>query len=96
MENVTLIDGQFTPAEAKETLINMMSSMIQFHINKNFISEYRTGKSEIKSLERIAELREAKDNLLTLIKEAETNNLMIDLQSSVSIACLAENQVEKV
>lgn len=96
MNNVNLIKGTFTPAEAKETLVNMVSSMIQFHINKNFISEYRTGNSEIRSLERIAELQETKENLLALLKEAEKNNFMIDLQSSVSIASTAKNQVEKI
>lgn len=96
MKNVNLIDGKFNPTEAKETLVNMISSMIQFHINKNFISEYRTGKSEIKSLERIAELKEAKVNFLTLLLEAEKNNLVIELQSSVSISCAAKNQTETV
>lgn len=96
MKNVNLIDEKFNSTEAKETLVNMISSMIQFHINKNFISEYRTGKSEIKSLERIAELKEAKENFLTLLQEAEKNNLVIELQSSVSISCTAKNQTEIV
>lgn len=96
MKNLQLIDGKFSSSEANETLINMVSSMIQFHINKNFISEYRTGQSDNQSVNRIAELREVKENLLTLLKEAEKNNLMIELQSSVNISCVAKNQVEKI
>lgn len=96
MKNLQLIDGKFNSSEANETLMTMVSSMIQFHINKNFISEYRTGQSDNHSVHQIAELREVKEDLLALLKEAEKNNLMIEVQSSVNISCVAKNQLEKI
>ncbi|MDT0688797.1 hypothetical protein RM549_03325 [Salegentibacter sp. F188] len=96
MENVKFIDGQFTPTEAKEILLNMISSKIQFHRIKEFSSEIRDGKPAINSQQRIKELQEAREKIITLMKDAENQNQMIDLQSTVNISYTAKNEVEKI
>lgn len=87
MDNVKLIDGKFSPMEAKEILLYMISSKIQFHTIKDFSSEIRTGEPEMRSRERIDELRETKKKIITLLAEAEKNNMIVELQSSVTISC---------
>lgn len=82
--------------EAKEILLHIISSKIQFHSIKDFSSEIRTGEPEMKSQERIEELRETKKKTIALLEEAERENLIVVVQSSVSISYTAPKQVEKV
>lgn len=96
MDNLKLIDGEFSPMEAKEILLHIISSKIQFHSIKDFSSEIRTGEPEMKSQERIEELRETKKKTIALLEEAERENLIVVVQSSVSISYTAPKQVEKV
>lgn len=96
MENVKLIDGKFSPTEAKEILLNMISNKIQFHTIKDFSSEIRTGEPEMKSRERIKDLREAKKKIIALLEAAEKDNLVVEVLSSVTISCTGRKQEEKV
>lgn len=96
MNNLKLIDGKFNPIEAKEILLNMISSKIQFHTIKDFSSQLRTGEFEINSRKRMQELKEAREKIIALLDEAQKNNLLVDIQSTINISCTAENRTEKV
>lgn len=92
MENLKLIDGKFNPIDAKEILLNMISSKIQFHTVKDFSSGIRKGEPELNSRERIEELRETKAKIISLMEKAERENLEVDIFSSITISCTAEKK----
>lgn len=66
-QKFVLIDGSFTPAEAKEVIINLLESKIQFHSRENFSSEIRYGKENQKSIGRRDQLLETKKNFSDFI-----------------------------
>lgn len=96
MDNLKLIDGKFSATEAKEILLQLISSKIQFHTIKDFSSEIRTGEPEMKSRQRINELKETRNKIIALLEEAEKKNLTVGLQSSVNISFTTEKQTEKI
>lgn len=96
MEKVKLIEGEFTPTEAKEILLNMISSKIQFHTINDFSSDIRTGRPDTKSRERLAELRRAKEKITNFIKKAEKEGLLIDIQSSITLSCREEKKLDQL
>jgi hypothetical protein len=73
---VKLVDGLFSVPEAKEVLIDLVSSKINFHNLKIISTEERFGIRDTKSELRLAELKELRLNLLDLfedLKESEKN-----------------------
>lgn len=85
MEDFELIEGEFSPKEAKELLLNLLGSKIQFHTNKNFSTEICTGEPEKRSLEKITALRSIRERMTALLEEAQQKNLSIEVRSSVKI-----------
>lgn len=96
MEKVKLIDGEFTPVDAKEILLNMISSKIQFHSINDFSSDIRTGRPDTKSRERLAELRKAREKVTDFIKKAEKEGLLINIQSSITLSCSEEKKLDQL
>lgn len=80
-----LIEGSFSHDEAREILMNVFSSKIQFNKMKNFSSEERFGKEDITALKRIPELKKSIDIISKLIEEAKQNNETIQIISEVKI-----------
>ncbi|MFD2517056.1 hypothetical protein [Salinimicrobium flavum] len=85
MEELKLIEGQFSPTDAKELLLNLIGSKIQFHTNKNFSTEICTGAPDIKSLEKIFSLRSTRERLILILREAQNEDLSIEIKSTVQI-----------
>jgi hypothetical protein len=56
---IKLIDGDFTPSEAKALLLNMLNYKLNFHNIKKLSSYERYGKEDEFSLNRIKELNES-------------------------------------
>ena len=63
-EPIKLIEGKFSPEDAKEVLLELINHKINFHYLKNFSSEERFGQSIEGSKKRIEYLKEAKRKLL--------------------------------
>ena len=63
-----LIDGEFTVAEAKEIIGNLLEFKIQYHSKQNFGSEIRTGLSDNKSLLRKETLKTTKKEFLNYLE----------------------------
>jgi hypothetical protein len=80
-----LIDGQFSPEEAEEILMNIFLSKIHFHENKNFSSEERFGKKDLTALKRIPELQKNMDVISKLIADAKHNNETVKIIAEVKI-----------
>lgn len=86
MESLKLIDGKYNSEEAKEILMNLISSKISFHTIKDFSSQERTGMSEPGSMERIQELQKTKGQIIKIIEKAREENLLLEIHSSVKIS----------
>ncbi len=96
MEKVKLIDGEFTPLDAKEVLLNMISSKIQFHTINDFSSDIRTGSPDKKSRERLSELRSAREQIMAFLEKAEKEGLLVNIQSSITLSCAEEKKVDQI
>jgi len=84
-EKIILIDGNFSPTEAKELLINLFINKINFHEKKNFSSHERYGKEDETAIRRIPELKKSLETISQLISEARMQNRNIVVSSTVNI-----------
>ncbi len=85
-KELKLIDGHFSPDEAREILMNVFLGKIDFHQNKNFSSEERFGKQDVTALKRIPELQRSMDSISKIIEEAKQNNETLQITSEVRIS----------
>jgi hypothetical protein len=84
--DLKLIDGQFSPDEAREILMSVFIGKIDFHENKNFSSEERFGKVDLTALKRIPELQRSMDIISRIIDEAKENNETLQITSDIQIS----------
>ncbi len=84
-EKLKLIEGDFSCQEAKELLLNIFSTKINFHKLKNFSSQERTGSSDIATLKRLNELQKEAEKLNNFIKQVEKTNCRISITSSINL-----------
>tara|TARA_R110002072_G_scaffold151503_3_gene300878 strand:+ start:7796 stop:8068 length:273 start_codon:yes stop_codon:yes gene_type:complete len=85
MEKLKLIEGKFNSEEAKEILLSLINSKIQFHTINEFSLQERTGESKSASTERIKELLETKKLILSIIEKSKKENLLLDIHSTLNI-----------
>lgn len=84
-ENLSLIEGSFNPEEAREILLNIFSTKINFHERKNFSSEERFGKSDAVALKRIPVLKQNLEKIVSVIADAEAKNKQVIISSQINI-----------
>lgn len=82
---LTLIDGHFSPDEAGEILMNIFLGKIDFHQNKNLSSEERYGTEDVTAVKRIPELRKSMDSIAKIIEAAKQNNETLQITAEVKI-----------
>ena len=85
-----LIKGVFTPIEAKEVLLLMIGDKIAFHRKEIFSIKERNNGDSSRHEKRITELKEVQAAIKNIIKEAEEKGLQLQIQSTISIECLAQ------
>ncbi len=85
IKELKLIEGNFSPDEAREILMNVFLGKIQFHQNKKFSSEERFGKEDINAVNRILELKKSLVIISELIEIAKQNNETLKITSEVKI-----------
>lgn len=89
-ENLSLIEGKFTPEEAREILINIFSKKVNFHERRNFSSQERFGKDDPIALKRIPELKQSIEKITTLMSEAGANDKQVVISSQINIQLVDE------
>ncbi len=89
-ETLTLINGNFTNDEAREILMNMFSSKINFHTVKNWSSQERCGQEDEIAQKKIPALRNEIKKLERILAEAKANNKKIVLSSEINISILED------
>ena len=83
--NLTLIDGVFTPQDAREILLNIFSSKIRFHKAKNFSLKERFGIEDELANKRVVLLREAIEKLESILLLCEKNDESLIIKSEIII-----------
>lgn len=81
-----LIKGTYSDVEAREILLNLFTSKINFHQMKNFSNEERFGKSDEAALTRITELKQSVIEIKTMLEFAKLNQMKLTIKSEVSIS----------
>jgi hypothetical protein len=89
-ENLKLIQGQFSPEDAKEILTHIFSTKINFHQMKNFSSKEMLGLDDPIAMERIPALRKEMGKLEKLIQAAEASKQKINISADVVISLTNE------
>lgn len=85
MNNFQLIEGEFTPAEAKEILLNLFGHKIQFHNLKCFANEEITGKKDRHSEMKVKKLNAMRDELIDLIEKSRKDDKKLTINSVIKI-----------
>jgi hypothetical protein len=87
-ETLTIMDDYFTHEEAKEIIMNMFSSKLNFHNIKNWSSQERFGKNDAIAQEKIPALRNEMKRLEEILIEAKTKNKKLVVSSAINIELL--------
>jgi hypothetical protein len=85
-KKLTLIEGSFTAEEAKEILLNIYSTKINFHEMKNFSSQERFGMEDEIAQKRIPKLKNEIENVLQLVSVADLNKNKLMITSEINIS----------
>jgi hypothetical protein len=89
-ETLTIIDGNFTYDEAKEILIAMFISKINFHNIKNWSSQERFGKDDEVAQKKIPALKNEMKKLEGILAEAKAKNKKLVVSSEINISLLED------
>lgn len=84
-ENITFIEGHFSPAEAADVLLSLLNDKIKFHTVKSLNLRETEKESDCGSVERINRLREAKKRVEELVVLAHKNGMELKIDSNIEI-----------
>ena len=87
-ETLRIIDGNFNYDEAKEILMNILSSKINFYCLKNWSSQERFGIEDVSAQKRIPALRNEVKKLEEILSEAKAKNKKLVVSSDINISFL--------
>lgn len=93
-KKISLIEGNYSPNEAKEMLLDLYHKNINFNKVKNFSSQIRFGEDDELAVERIENLTKAVNYLTQLLKDAQVENKNLVIKSVIEIAY--ENELQTV
>ncbi|MBC7411806.1 MAG: hypothetical protein H7331_05055 [Bacteroidia bacterium] len=86
IENLTLIEGNFSDVEAGDILISIFSSKINFFNIKNWSSQEQFGKDDEIAQKKIPELKNEIEKLQKILSEAKAKNKRILISSQINIS----------
>lgn len=85
MHQFKLIDSSYTVSEAREILLAIINSKIQFHQLKTFSHDIRFGRPDEHSEKRIKELEETRREIQNLLQEHENTEATFTVQSMLTL-----------
>lgn len=91
-----LVEGQYTPLEAKKILLGLINSKINFHQLENFSSEIRFNKDTAHSKIRIELLTDASENITDLIAFSILNDMQFKIDGTIQISLVPAKKLESV
>ena len=90
IENLTLIEGNFSEDEAREIITSVFNSKINFHNIKNWSSQERFGKNDEIAQNRIPSLNKEIEKLQKILLEAKAKNKRLLISSQINISLFDE------
>ena len=84
-ETIELIKGTFTPDEAREILLQLLDSKINFHNRRNFSYRERFGKPDAYSEQRLEHLMESRKKVMTLVSKSTDEEKSVTINSIIEI-----------
>jgi hypothetical protein len=85
-DTYTLIEGVFPADEAREILMNMFSTKLQFHALRNLRSIERLGHEDEAAVRRMSELNQSMQDIQATLAQAGSGDRKLIMTSSVQIA----------
>ncbi|MFN5345691.1 MAG: hypothetical protein ACK44N_01950 [Bacteroidota bacterium] len=89
-EKVTLINDSFTNEEAKDLLIHLFKSPINFYNIKNWSSQEKYKKDDAISQERIPALKKEIEKIQAIILKSKKEKKKIVVSSEINISLIDE------
>ena len=83
--NLNLINGDFTPEDAKEILNELITEKINFHERKSLSSQIRFGYKDEASIKRVVELKNLREYVNEKIKEAQYQSKNVRIISDLQL-----------
>ena len=83
---LSLIEGNFSAEEAKEILLKIYNTKLNFHQRNNLSSQERFGKNNATAELRIPILQKSIEEIKTFADQAKNNNLRININSKINLA----------
>ncbi|MFD0796940.1 hypothetical protein ACFQZJ_05680 [Maribacter chungangensis] len=84
-ENITFIEGRFSPAEAADVLLSLLNDKIKFHTVKSLNLREADNDSDNGSAVRITRLRQAKKRVEELVVLAHKKGMELKIDSNIEI-----------
>ncbi len=91
-----LVEGQYTPLEAKKILLGLINSKINFHQLENFSNEIRFSESTAHSKIRIELLTNASENITDLIADSIPNDMEFKIEGTIQISLVPAKKLESI
>ncbi len=88
LQQLNLIEGNFSDEEATEILMSVFLAKINFHEKKIFSSQVRFGKDDELAINRIPKLKKEIEKMLQIISEAKLKNKRLVITSAINISLL--------
>ncbi len=79
-----LIDGIFTVREAREIIVSLVETKIQYHNRENFSNEIRYGSAHDNSVKRKEQLIAMKKEFLAVLEGMEDDS-MLEINADINI-----------
>jgi hypothetical protein len=90
--NFKLIDGAFTPSEARSVLFALVNSKINFHSMESFGITVRTSGDTSFHENRIKELAQTNRDIKQVMDYAAENNLRLKINGIIEIKLINEQR----
>jgi hypothetical protein len=91
-----LVEGQYTPVEAKKILLGLINSKINFHQLENFSNEIRFSENTDHSKSRIELLTTASENITDLINYSIPNDMEFKIEGTIQISLVPVKKLEPI
>jgi hypothetical protein len=79
-----LIEGTFTPDDARDIIIPLFKNKIQYHSLNSFSSYERTGKYDEHSIAKIKELKSTLNSIVEMLDGCESMDL-VKINSTITL-----------
>lgn len=93
-QRYTLLNGIFSPDEARQVLLSLVKSKIDFHNMEKLSNEERFGRDIAHSERRLAELRQLHETLRTTCQSAADTARRVQVNGWIEITLIPSAEEE--